>query len=188
MAARSATIPYSPAPPPIGTDRAIWDEFYKLQEALINLDRPASLTGSSPEPVPVTASVSYDRLFDEADAISYEQPTGQFDTTTGIWTCPQEGLYLLLPLIQVPAFTTPASKLFTATLRTTFTYAAGGTKVVTSSAGGDDRVPLRLQPVFLEPLLKGDTVFFDLDLTHETKTGTVNVISVINIVRQSSIR
>ena len=193
MTAKSTFIPYSPGSPP-GADtqslsRATWDEFFRIAQTLIDMDRPASLSGSSPEPVVVGPTLQYDRLFNEADAIDYEHPLGQFDKTTGIWTCPQEGLYLIMPVIQVPAFASPASKLFTANLRTTFHYASGAPdKVIVASAGGDDRVPLRIQPVFLLPFSRGDQIWFDLDLTHETKTGNVNAISVINITRQSGTR
>ena len=193
MAAKSTFIPYSPGAPP-GADpaslsRATWDELFRIAQSLADLDRPASISGDSPEPVPVGPTLQYDRLFDEADAISYEFPTGQLDTATGIWTAPQEGLYLIMPVIQVPAFPSPASKLFTANLRITIDYASGAPdKVITASAGGDDRVPLRVQPVILIPLTRGDRIWFDLDLTHETKTGSVTVISVLNIVRQSGTR
>lgn len=193
MTAKSTFIPYTPAPPPSATDpntcRATWDEFFKLAQALIDLDSPAAIAGANPEPVVVGPTVQYDRLFDEADAIEYERPKGQLDQTTGIWTCPQEGLYLIMPVIEVPAFPTPASKLFTASLRWTIDYASGAPdRVATAKAGGDDRVPLRLQPVIMVPLSRGDRMWFDLDLTHETKTGSITVVSVINIVRQSGTR
>jgi hypothetical protein len=193
MAAKSTFIPYSPGSPP-GVDtaslsRATWDEFFRIAQTLIDMDRPASIAGSSPEPVTVGPTTQFDRLFDEADAIEYEHPAGQINQTTGIWTCPQEGLYLIMPVIEVPAFTTPASKLFTASLRWTIDYASGAPdKVATAQAGGDDRIPLRLQPVIMVPLSRGDRMWFDLDLTHETKTGTVTVVSVLNITRQSGTR
>ena len=193
MAAKSTFIPYSPGSPP-GADtqslsRATWDELFRIAQTLIDLDRPAAIEGSSSELVTVSAGTVWDRLFDEAGSIQYEHPSGQIDLTTGIWTCPQEGLYLILPVIEVPAFPSPASKLYRASLRTTLKYASGAPdKVITANVGGDDRVPLRLQPVFLWPLVRGDQVWFDLDLTHETKTGSVTVVSVINIVRQSATR
>ena len=193
MPAKSTFIPYTPGSPP-GVDtaslsRATWDELFRIAQALIDLDRPASIAGDSPESVIVGPTLQYDRLFNEADTIDYEYPSGQLDVTTGVWTCPQEGLYLILPVIQVPAFASPASKLFTANLRTTFHYASGSPdEVIVANAGGDDRVPLRLQPVFLKPLSRGDQVYFDLDLTHENKTGSVTVVSVLNIVRQSGTR
>ena len=193
MTGKSTFIPYSPGSPP-GADtqslsRATWDEFFRIAQTLIDMDRPASIAGASPEPVIVGPTTQFDRLFDEADAIEYEHPTGQLDQATGIWTCPQEGLYLIMPVIEVPAFTTPASKLFTASLRWTIDYASGAPdKVATAKAGGDDRIPLRLQPVIMVPLSRGDRMWFDLDLTHETKTGTVTVVSVLNITRQSGTR
>lgn len=190
---RTSPLPYTPAPPPTGTDtpnlsRATWDELFKIAQSLIDLDRPAAIEGASPEAVPVGPTTVYDRLFDEADSVQYEFPSAQLDRATGIWTCPREGLYLMLPVIEVPAFPTPASKLFTASLRTTIDRVDGPDEVIVATAGGDDRIPLRLQPVFLKPFYRGDKVYFDLDLTHETKTGNVTVVSVLNIVRQANIR
>lgn len=186
---RSGPIPYTPAAPHGATDfsRAVWDEFFRIAQNLFELDRPAAISGSSLENVTVSAATVWDRLFDEADAIQYERPQGQLATLTGIWTAPVEGLYLIEPVIEVPAFASPASKLYTATLRTTITRAGVAVESL-SQVGGDDRVPLRIVGVFLRPLNRGDTVFWDLDLTHETKTGTVSVLSVLNITRQSSIK
>ena len=187
---RSGPIPYTPAAPHGATDfsRAVWDEFYRIAQNLFELDRPAAIAGSSLENVTVSAATVWDRLFDEADAIQYERPAGQLAAATGIWTAPVEGLYLIQPVIEVPAFASPASKLYTATLRTTITRVGFATVQSLSKVGGDDRVPLRIVGVFLRPLNRGDTVFWDLDLTHETKTGTVSVLSVLNITRQSSIK
>jgi hypothetical protein len=187
---RSSSIPYSPAAPHGSTDfsRAVWDEFYRIAQGLFELDRPAAIAGASRENVTVSAAPAWDRLFDEAGSVEYERPAGQLALASGVWTAPIEGLYLIQPVIEVPAFASPASKLFTANLRTTLTPPGGVAKVSTSSAGGDDRVPLRIVAVFLLPLAKGATIYWDLDLTHETKTGTVSVLSVINITRQSSIK
>ena len=187
---RSSSIPYSPAAPHGATDfsRAVWDEFYRIAQGLFELDRPVAVTAASMENVTVSAAPVWDRLFDEAGSVTYERPAGQLALATGIWNAPIEGLYLIQPVIEVPAFASPASKLFTASLRTTVTPSGGVEKVKISSVGGDDRVPLRIVGSFLLPLNQGTTIFWDLDLTHETKTGTVSVLSVLNITRQSSIK
>ena len=185
---RSSSIPYSPAAPHGATDfsRAVWDEFYRIAQGLFELDRPVAVAGASTEDVTVSATTAWDRLYDEAGSVGYVRPAGQFALATGIWTAPIEGLYLIQPVIEVPAFASPSSKLFTASLRSTVTPPGGVEKVSISSVGGDDRVPLRIVEAFLLPLKKGTTIFWDLDLTHENKTGTVSVLSVINITRQSS--
>jgi hypothetical protein len=187
---RSGPMPYTPAAPHGVTDfsRAVWDEFYRIAQGIFELDRPAAVAGASRENVTVSPAAAWDRLFDESDAIQYERPEGQLNKLTGIWTAPMEGLYLIEPVIEVPAFASPASKLYTASLRTTTTRQGSAPVQETSKVGGDDRVPLRIVAVFLWPLNRGDTIFWDLDLTHETKTGTVSVLSVINITRQSSIK
>jgi hypothetical protein len=187
---RSGPMPYTPAAPHGVTDfsRAVWDEFYRIAQGIFELDRPAAVAGASREDVTVSPSASWDRLFDEAGAVEYERPAGQLDLATGIWTAPSEGLYLIQPVIECPAFASPASKLYIASLRTTLTRQGSAPVQSVSSVGGDDRVPLRIVGAFLLPLNRGDTIFWDLDLTHETKTGTVSVLSVINITRQSSIK
>lgn len=190
--AKTTAIPYSPGSPP-GADtaslaRATWDEFFKIQQSLVDLDRPASIAASDTEAATVSAGISYSRLFNESPVIDYQWPGGQLDGATGIWTCPQEGLYLIIPVVQVPAFPTPASKLYTANMRLTFQYANGSTREIVATVGGDDRVALRLQPVVMLPFVRGDKLFCDLDLTHETKTGTVDVVAILNITRQSGSR
>jgi len=187
---RSSPIPYSPSVPvvPGELSRATWDELYRIAASLSALDRPASIAGRSTEEVTVSAAVAYDRLFDEAYSVTWESPANQLDRSTGEWTCPAEGLYLVAPVIEVPPFATPAGKLYTATLRWTVTRAGVAPVQVFSTVGGEDSVPLRVIGIRLAPFSRGDSMFFDLDLTHETKTGTVQVLSILNICRQSAIR
>jgi len=188
---RSSPIPYAPAAPADATDqtRAVWDEFYKIAQGLFEVDRPVAVTGSSNENVTIGPTIQWDRLFDEATAIQYQRPAGQVDPLTGIWTAPIEGLYLIQPVIEVPAFpATGTYRQYTATLRTTETPPGGAPIVKTSSTGGEDSVALRLLATFLLPMEKGTTMYWDLDLTHESRTGQVSVLSVINITRQSSIK
>ena len=52
---RSLSVPYVPGPPPaVGANtNAIWDEFYRLQAALFDLDRPAAIVAVTSEIVTV---------------------------------------------------------------------------------------------------------------------------------------
>lgn len=189
---RSSPIPYSPAPPPLGTDpvqlsRATWDELYRIAERFESIDRPAALAITSSKAIPIQPTTVWTRLFDSGVQYEWEAPQGQI--ATGIWTCPQEGLYSVAVVIEIPAFPNPGSRLYEATLRTTGHPADGSPdKVITSKAGGPDEATLRFSADFLRPLTKGDQVWFDIDLTEEAFTGSVTVFSVLNICRQASIK
>jgi hypothetical protein len=192
---RSVPLPYvpgasvSPAASVGDLSRATWDELFKISQALIELDRPAASVVACSEPVNITPTTIYDRLFDENDIYEWEAPGGQTDSTTGIWTCPQEGLYLFTGVIEIPAFPTPATKEYTATLRTTLIPINGGAPLqILSTAGGLDNMPLRINPNIARPLNRGDTVYQDLDITHHTVSGVITVTAVRNIIRQSGIK
>ena len=190
---RSTPIPYSPAPPPLGTDtiqlsRATWDELYRIAERFESIDRPAALSLSKSESIPVQAATVWTRLFDDPAAYEWLRPAGQMDAN-GVWTCPQEGLYDVTVILEVPAFPNPGSRLYEATLRTTGHPANGDPDVVIlSKTGGPDEASLRLIANFLRPLNKGDQVWFDLDLTEVAFTGNVTVLGILNICRQASIK
>lgn len=182
---RSAILPYVPSNPPKDINRAIWDEFYKLQQALSNLDIPVAVAVTSTKSIPIQPTTVWTRLFDTGINYDYVLPANQFDITTGVWTVPQEGLYSLTITVEIPAFPNPGSRLYEATLRTTGHPADGGADtVVLSKAGGPDEATLRFSATFLRPLSAGDQVYFDMDLTEEAFTGSVNVFSVLNIIRQ----
>lgn len=191
---RSTPIPYSPAPPPFGDNtqqlsRATWDELYRIAERFESIDRPAAASLTSSKSCPVQAATVWNRLFNSGVSFEWEAPQGQVATATGIWTCPQEGLYAITVVVEIPAFPNPGNRLYVATLRTTGHPVDGSPdKVLTSKAGGPDEAPLRFTADFLRPLNKGDQVWFDLDLTEESYTGNVTVFSVLNICRQASIK
>lgn len=170
-------------------DRSVWDEFYRIAERFVSIDKPAAMALTSTETVPVQATTVWTRLFDTALVYDWQAPGAQHDPATGVWTCPQEGLYAVTVVIEVPAFPQPGSRIYEATLRTTARPIAGGPdKVVLSKTGGPDEAALRLVADFLRPLNRGDQVWFDLDLTEVNYTGNVTVLSILNICRQSSIK
>lgn len=186
---RSAVLPYTPANPPnepAGSRivRPTWDEFYKLKQALQDLDRAVAVAVVSTKSVPIQATTVWTRLFNTNILYDYLQPPDQFNETTGVWTVPQEGLYDVTATIEIPAFPNPGSRLYEATLRTTGHPADGSPdRVVFSKAGGPDEASLRFTATIMRPLSAGDQIYFDIDLTEEAFTGSVNVTSVLNIVR-----
>lgn len=189
---RSTPQPYSPSNPPYTEriadfSRATWDEFYRLAERLVSIDRPAAMAITESLTATVQPTVVWQRLFNTAPAYDWESPPGQF--ANGVWTCPQEGLYNITVIIEVAAFPNAGNRIYEATLRTTLHPANGDPdKVSLSKTGGPDEAALRLIADFLRPLNKGDQAWFDLDITEETFTGSVPIFSILNICRQSSVK
>lgn len=189
----SSAAPYTPAPPPVGNDvpglsRATWDELYRIAQRVASIERPTAVVLNSSKSFAVQAGTVWTRLFDINQNYDWQSPAGQI-SPAGVWTCPQEGLYNVTIIVEVPAFPSPGSRLYEATLRSTGHPVGGGAdRVVFSNTGGPDEAALRLFSNFLRPLNFGDQVWFDLDLTEESYTGNVTIMSILNICRQASIK
>jgi len=194
MPKRSAVLPYTPANPPnepTGSRivRPTWDEFYRIKQALLDLDRPVAVALFATESVPIQPDTVWTRLLDSGVTYDYSLPDDQFNITTGVWTIPQEGLYSVTLTIEIPAFPQAGSRLYEATVRTT-KHPVDGSPDVTylSKAGGPDEAALRFTITFLRPLLSGDQIWFDIDLTEASYTGNVTVTSIFNAVRQGGFK
>jgi hypothetical protein len=190
---RSTPIPYTPANPPGGDtldlSRATWDELYRIATEFNNIAQPAAVSAACSEPIAVQATTVWDRLFDENVTYEWQNPSGQLNTTTGVWTCTQEGLYTLNLVLEAAAFPSPATKTYTASLRTTFHPIIGTPdQQYISQNSGMDTNALRVNATFMRPLYKGDQIWIDADLTHATKTGNVTCLGVINILRVGRIK
>jgi len=190
---RSTPLPYSPASPPPAeageVSRAAWDEFYRLALILQNLQSPSALSAACAELVTAQATTVWDRLFNEGVTYSWENPKGTLDTATGIWTCPEEGLYSIEIILEASPFPSPATKEYTASLQTTIHPADGGPDLVfVSQNGGIDTQALRVNASFLRPLYRGDQLWAAADLTHATKTGDVQCKAFLNTLREGRIK
>jgi hypothetical protein len=131
----------------------------------------------------------WDRLFNEGVTYQWENPTGTIDATTGIWTCPQEGLYTIDVILEAAPFPSPATKEYTASLQTTIHPADGSPDLVfVSQNGGIDTQALRVNASFLRPVYRGDQLWAAADLTHATKTGDVSCKAFLNILRVGRIK
>lgn len=190
----STPQPYTPANPPY-TDkaqelsRATWEELYRIAERLISIDVPAALAVNGQDVCSVEPTQVWNRLFDAAKAYDWQAPLGQMNDATGEWTCPQEGLYNIQGLIQVPAFPNPGDRLYVATIRVTIRPADGSPdRVVIGTQSGNDAANMRMAVAVLRPLVRGDKMWMDLDITQENYTGSVTITSVLNIFRVSSIK
>jgi hypothetical protein len=186
--------PYFPSPSPYVENqevltRAVWDEFFRIQQALIDIDRPTAISAVCKEPVTVEATQNWDRMFDEAVSYDWQLPSGTLNTTTGVWTCPQEGLYQISATVEAPPFPSPATKEYTVSIRLTKHPVDGSPDVVIiAQDSGIDTQAVRVSAGGLRPLATGDQLWMDADLTHQTKTGTVLCTGVLNILRVGSVR
>jgi hypothetical protein len=190
---RSTPLPYSPANPPAPNSeeisRATWDEFYRLALILDNLQSPSALSAACSELVAVQPTTVWDRLFNENVTYQWENPTGTLDVTTGIWTCPEEGLYSIDIILEVAPFPSPATKEYTASLQTTINPIDGSPDLVfVSQNGGIDTQALRVNASFLRPMYRGDQLWAAADLTHATKTGDVQCKAFLNILREGRVK
>lgn len=189
---KSTYIPYVPGSPPTQTPdtvRATWDEFFRIASSLIDLDRPVSLSITESETLAVSTNPAFNRMFDGNITAEWEQPGGAFDRTTGIYTFPQEGLYNMYVRLNVPPFTTPATKSYKAEIRATIDYITAGqadTVWLLESGGLDDQY-LTVQGQSLYPLRRGDKIYFDARAIHATKTGTIAITATLQIQRVSGI-
>jgi hypothetical protein len=188
-------IPYTPGEPPASTTdpnlaRATWEELYRIRQALADIDRPVSVVVLGDDVLAMNQAPTFERLLDETVTVPWEQPPGQFNFTTGVWTCPTEGLYLITPRMACPAVPTPQIKSLTVTLRLTVDYINPATPnlVLTVDDSGLDDSPTVVAGVFLLPLVQGDQLWVDGTLQHPQNVANVTVATRLQIVRQSGIR
>lgn len=190
---KSTPVPYQPANPPYTErlqdfSRATWDEFYRIAERFFSMDKPAAMSVGEQRNATIQPTEVWQRLFATTPTYDWENPPGQL-IANGVWICPQEGLYSVTVIVEVEAFPNPGSRIYEATLRTTYHPLSGSPdRVSLSKTGGPDEAALRLIADFLRPLNRGDEVWFDLDLTEATFTGTVPTYAILNICRQSSVK
>lgn len=187
---RSTPLPYTPGLPPERVEdsvRAIWDEFFRIAQALGQLDRPMAV--SVRDDVLITAEVApaFVRLFDPA-VIVWEVPPLQM-STDGIWTCPQEGLYAFEVICEVSPAVVPGTRTYTFELQRTRTFAdASPSSVEVLRDTGTDTDYLTVGFPMLLRCLRGDTVFIDARAILSGGSASVNVRSSLQITRVSGVR
>lgn len=191
---RSLVIPYRPNPPPVPSSetpelvRATWEELTRIAASLSDIDRPVSVAVSGVDSVAVGATATYSRLFDSAPSVEFEKPGGAFNAVSGVWTCPQDGLYQVTVNAELSPLSAPAQKSYVGLIRRTLTHAAGGAdSVVIYSGGGLDDQFLSVIGTRLLVLQQGDTLRYDGAATHPTKTGTVTFTSVFYATRLAGV-
>ena len=166
----SINIPYTPGQVPTGVDglpRFLADEFRRIQEALIA--QPVAMAVDETGDYAVGTVENWVRVFVGATP-SWDVPGGNFDSVTGIWTCPQSGLYSLDANLKVEPYGA-GNKNYFAGVR--IEIDRGG--VITykeTTDGGVDNIPLGVQLAGLIPLLQGDKLAVEMTIVHETFVGT----------------
>lgn len=189
---RRLPIPYVPGPPPSGMQdgeqvlRAIWEELSRISQSLIDADRPISATVRGADTLAVGATEVYERLLNNSPLFDWLKPGGTFDPTTGIYTVPSEGLYLLIMRVVLDPFKPNFTRSYKCSLRATVIPADGGPNIVRTLANGaPDDSYLTVIGQSQIPLSQGDQLYFDAAATHTNQTGTVAVNSVLTILRVS---
>lgn len=188
---RSLPFPYRPAPPPIDTStrqeilRAIWSEFNRIASTLSDLDNPISLAVSNVDSITVGATATYQTMLNASPTVAWEAPGGTFDGTTGLWTCPSEGLYQVFISVVSDPFAAPATKSYSVNVRLTETPVTGAPVVRTFAGGGLDDQFVTATSSFLLPLQQGETLKLEAAGIHATKTGT-NVVNARMTVQRIS--
>jgi len=190
---RSLPQPYRPANPPApGNDpgdviRAVWDEFNRIASAMADLDRPLSVSVRNTDTITVGATASYSTMLNAAPVIDWEQPGGSFNSSTGVWTCAQEGLYQISAAVVSDPFPAPATKSYSVSLRLTRTPLGAGAIDYLFGGGGLDDQFVTASALILLPLTQGDTIVLSAAGVHPTKTGTNTVRASMSIVRVSGV-
>ena len=183
---RSLSLPYDPNPVPSSVEELpafLFDELRRISLALYAT--PVTFADRESETIEIGPAVIWRRLFDTGGTPIWEVPGGQFDNATGIWTCPQKGLYSMSATITVQPFGGVGGKSYYAGLRMTVEQNAAIVYQIETSDGGFDDVPLGVTLSGMIPLQQGDQVYVDAAVVHENQTGTVDVVDSWQIIREA---
>ena len=180
---RSLQTEYYPGPVPRNSDdlpRYLESEFTRIRESLIA--QPVALTIQNAGPLDIGALLNWQNPFIGIDA-TWDVPGGSWDPITGIWTCPQMGLYQASGALEIDPFGT-GNKNYYAGIQMTTTGVIPG--VQESFDGGDDDIPLGVSFIGQRFLSAGDALEMKITAVHENQTGTVDAASHLQILRVSA--
>lgn len=181
--ARSLSVPYSPAPVPRNPDdlpRYLEDEFQRIRQALIA--QPVAFSIQEDGTLPVDNVLVWEQILIGTDA-EWDVPGGGWDPVTGMWTCPQAGLYQITYSIEVGAFGSGNKNYYAAIA---IDISGSTVERYETTDGGDDDIPLGVILTGLVFMLQGALVQFEASVVHENQTGTVPGHAVAQILRVSS--
>jgi hypothetical protein len=193
---RGVPIPYRPGFAPSqgesleGLARAVWDELQRIGYSLAALDQPMGASVYSSETIVVSKlpAITWTRLFDSGVTDSWANPSAALNSSTGVYTFAQEGVYSIRVRMTNPALPAPGNRSYYGGLRITVTYINGDPPVtyITQNGGFDD-VPMTVFGSTLYPFQKGDSFTVDGNLAHDTIATTTTANCALEIVRVSGL-
>lgn len=190
---RSLPLTYRPAPPPMPGStpeemiRATWEELQRISLSLSDYDRPISLSVRGGDVIAVGPTLVYNVILNASPVVLWQRPGAMFNSVTGIFTAPQEGLYLVLATLVSDPFPAPATRSYQVSLRLTHTPLGGVAVNYTFGGGGLDDQFVTATASILLPMQQGDTLGFGGAGQHPSKTGNNNVVVWANITRESGL-
>jgi hypothetical protein len=167
--------------------RYVWEEFYRISFSLLGLDRPNSLTVSEDDTLTPGPTVVWQRLFDNGVPPSWANPSNVYDPATGVYTIPQDGVWVTDVAVRIPAFAAPGNRLYYGAIRTTITDPDGVPTEFFFYDGGDDSIPLSVSGHLMGPSLQGTTIFHDAAVVHPTVIDPQTVETAQYVYRISGI-
>ena len=183
--ARPLQQEYDPNPVPSNLDdipRFLFEELERIKVALYA--QPVALSINETGTWAVTTVVTWETLF-IGETPGWEVPGGGFDSTTGIWTCPQAGLYDFGLQAEIEPFG-GGNKNYYAGLRLFVRHPDLSIDTYESTDGGADDVPLGVSLSGLIPLVSGDELLAEMTIVHEIFVGSVNYEARMQILRESA--
>ena len=178
---------YYPLPIPsdvAGLPRFLEEELERIKNALYA--QPVALTVEEQALADVTLLPNWQRLFDGGTTPIWEVPGGNFDNTTGEWTCPRDGLYQAFVSLRVEAFGT-GNKSYYAGLRMTKANADGSpNKVIEAADSGVDDFVLTVDLQFQTSVQAGAVLYVEGTSVHDQFTGTTDTTARWQLSRVSA--
>jgi hypothetical protein len=170
---RSISIPYQPNIVPTDPNELPrWLDVELNKIALALIAQPVAMAVKDEGPVIIGPAINWQTLF-IGNSPDWDVPGGDFNSTTGEWTCPESGLYSIDLQMEVAPFGL-GNKNYYAGIAVVID--SGGTITrYESTDGGDDNIPLGVSLSGLAPLLQGDVLHTEGTIVHENQTGTVDV-------------
>ncbi len=159
--------PYYPTNPPVefkSWHRWIVDELYRIRNSIFaNVVAVAVVGGPEPidiSPAPVFEVIGIGGIPDSSF------PEGMFDSATGHFTIPQDGLYMAIADVVIAPFGT-GNKSYFGTVR----VVADGVILTDGIDSGLDDVPVGISLATPINVLAGSEVWFEVAAEHELFTG-----------------
>ena len=179
---RDLQRPYAPFPVPNDAKdlpRYIAAELDRIRQAF--LAQPVSLTVEETGTAAVTTAINWFDLF-IGETPTWDIPGGGFDPVTGIWACPQGGLYTLGLSLEVRPFG-GGNKTYYAGVA--IDYSGSSVGRFESTDGGNDAIPLGVGLNSQVPILQGTLLKCEATIVHNQFSGDADYKANLQILRVS---